>query len=285
LKRSENWADPKSSPCWPSWPAAENNPLRRFEGPSEAAAVATPPPADFLFWGDCDKNAAVHPFPRGYAMKREIKKKLKEDEFVHGFSWLVDWVEKWKKEVIIAVAVIVGLALLWTGVQVLNGIQNRKNSAVLGEILTLRADLAKNPQSLPKLEALAVKGKFARVAGAQLASYWIEQGALDKAEKALPGPSAGPRDFFYFQARDLAAQIAMLKGDYEGAIKILQAIEDLKPADYNLDAVLYHRAEAMEKKGDAAGALALYKKIQTDYAQSYYGYDAGQKVRKLEPAK
>ena len=218
-------------------------------------------------------------------MKREIKKKLKEDEFVDSFGWVVSFVQKWRKELTIAAAVIVGVAVLWAGAQVLNGAQNRKNSAALGEILALRNDLDKNPQNLSKLEALAQKGKFARVASAQLAAYWVEQGALDKAEKALAGASAGPRDFFYYQAQDLSGQIAVLKGEYDKAVKILQAVEDAKPKDYNLDAVLYHKAEALEKKGDAAGALALYKRIQTEYAQSYFGYDAGQKTRKLEAAK
>jgi predicted negative regulator of RcsB-dependent stress response len=218
-------------------------------------------------------------------MKREIKKKLKEDEFVHGFSWLFDFAGKWRKELIIAGAVVVGLAILWTGVQILNGAQDHKNSAALGEILALRNDLGKNPQNVSKLEALAQKGKFARVASAQLAAYWVEQGALDKAEKVLAGAAGGPRDFFYYQAQDLAGQIAILKGEYDKAVKILQAVEDAKPKDYNLDAVLYHKAEALEKKGDAAGALALYKRIQTEYAQSYFGYDAGQKTRKLEAAK
>jgi predicted negative regulator of RcsB-dependent stress response len=218
-------------------------------------------------------------------MKREIKKKLKEDEFVDSFGWVVSFVQKWRKELTIAAAVIVGVAVLWAGAQVLNGAQNRKNSAALGEILALRNDLDKNHQNLSKLEALAQKGKFARVASAQLAAYWVEQGALDKAEKALAGASAGPRDFFYYQAQDLSGQIAVLKGEYDKAVKILQAVEDAKPKDFNLDAVLYHKAEALEKKGDAAGALALYKRIQTEYAQSYFGYDAGQKTRKLEAAK
>jgi tetratricopeptide (TPR) repeat protein len=94
-----------------------------------------------------------------------------------------------------------------------------------------------------------------------------------------------PKDFFYFQARDLSAQIAVLKGDYDKAITILLAIEAASPKDFNLDAVLYHRAEALEKKGDSAGALVLYKKLQADYAQSYFGYEAGMKARKLEPSK
>jgi len=218
-------------------------------------------------------------------MKRELKKRMKEDEFVNDFGLVVEFAKKWKKEFMIAGAVVAGLVLLWTAVQVWNGIQDRKNSAVLGEMLTLRGTLAANPQNLAKLEAMARSGKFARVASAQLAAHWIEQGSFDKAEQALAGAVKGPRDYFYYQAQDLAGQIAVLKGEYDKALKILQAVEEAKPKDYNLDAVLYHKAEALEKKGDRAAALALYKKIQTEYAQSYFGYDAGQKTRRLEAAK
>jgi hypothetical protein len=41
----------------------------------------------------------------------------------------------------------------------------------------------------------------------------------------------------------------------------------------------------LEKKGDRAEALKVFKKIQEEYPQSYYGYDAGLRARKLEPAK
>ena len=215
-------------------------------------------------------------------MKRDIKKRLKEDEFVHGFSWVVDFVQKWKKEMIIAGAVIIGLAVIWIGLGVVRRIQQGKDSAVLGEILDLSSGLAKAPQNEAKLQALAEKGKFARVARVQLASYWVRKGNLDAAEKVLAGPGGGRKDFFYYQAQDLAAEIATLKGDPDRALKILRAMEDARPKEYLLDSILYHRAEALEKKGDKVGALAVYKKLQTDFSQSYFGYEAGRKAQKIE---
>lgn len=218
-------------------------------------------------------------------MKREIKKKLKEDEFVSGFGRIVDYLKIRHKEAFSVLAVAVGLAVLWSGFRILEGVQMRQSSASLGRILTLRGELDKAPQNLAELEALAMKGKFARVAAAELASYWIGQGDLVKAEKALAGTKETTKDFFYFQAQDLTAQIAVLKGDYDRAIKIFQTIEEAKPKEFTLDAVLFHRAEALEKKGDRAEALKVFKKLQEEYPQSYYGYDAGLRARKLEPAK
>ena len=158
-------------------------------------------------------------------MKKQIKKRLKEDEFITDVNKSWEFVRKWRKEIMIG-------------------------AAALG-----------------------------------LATHWVEQGQLDKAQAALSLVKDAPRDFTHYQARDLAAQIAILKGDYDSALDILKKIEDEKPKDYVLEAVLFHRAEALEKKGSVSEALAIYRKLQEEYAQSYYGYDASLRVRKLEAAK
>jgi len=218
-------------------------------------------------------------------MKRETKKKLKEDEFVSGMNAFMRFVKIWEREIIIAAAAVTLVLLLFFGFQFLKAQQVKKESGTVGEILDIRADLAKNPESVAKLEKMAGNGKFSRVAYISLATYWIEQGQIDKAQDALNKIQGGAKDFFYYQAQDLAAQIAVLKGDYDRAIAVLKKIEDEKPKDYLVDAVLYRHAEALEKKGDIPEALKLYKKLQAEYAQSYYGYDASLKVKKLEAVK
>ena len=60
---------------------------------------------------------------------------------------------------------------------------------------------------------------------------------------------------------------------------------DEKPKVYPLDAALFHLAESQELKGETAAAIEVYKKLQADYAQSYYGYEASLKVGKLEARK
>jgi predicted negative regulator of RcsB-dependent stress response len=218
-------------------------------------------------------------------MKRSIKKQLKEDVFVDDVNKFWNFIQSWRRELITAAIALGAVALLFLGFQFLKSQQAGKASRELGTILDLRASLAKNPQDAAKLEQAAAKGKFARVASVSLATYWIEQGQLDKAQAALAAVKDSPKDYFYYQAQDLAAQVAILKGEYDKAIAILKKIEDEKPKDYILDAVMFHRAEALEKKGSPSEALALYKKLQEEYAQSYFGYDASLRVKKLETAK
>lgn len=218
-------------------------------------------------------------------MKRTTKKQLKEDEFITDMNKFWDFAKKWRKEILIAAAALGAVVLLFLGFQFLKSQQTNRDSRELGRILELRGSLAKNPQNIAVLEQSAAKGKYARIAGLSLVTHWVEQGQLDKAQAALALIKDSPKDFFYYQARDLAAQVAILKGDYDGAIGILKKVEEEKPKDYTLDAVQFHHAEALEKKGSVVEALAMYKKLQEDYAQSYYGYDASLRARKLEAIK
>jgi predicted negative regulator of RcsB-dependent stress response len=218
-------------------------------------------------------------------MKRDIKKKLKEDEFVSGMNKFMHFVRIWEREILIAAAAAAAVLLLFLGFQYLKAQQVKKDSRTAGEILDLRVGLAAKPENAAQLEKLGGKGKFSRVSSVSLATYWVEQGQLDKAQAALANIKDETKDFFYYQALDLSAQIAILKGEYDKAIDLLKKIEADKPKDYLLDAILFRRAEALEKKGDMAEALKLYKTLQADYAQSYFGYDASLKVKKLEAAK
>lgn len=218
-------------------------------------------------------------------MKRKIKKQLKEDELVTGFQKFLEFGKTWRKEVIIFAVVVAVLAALYGSFQLIRAQQTKKESRRVGEILALRADLAKNPQNVAKLEQLGGTEKAARLAFIGLATYWIEQGNLDKALASLAKIKDIPKDFFYYQAQDLTAQVEVLKGRYDQAIQILKKIEEAKPKDYLLDVVLYHHAEALEKKGQPKEARDLYKKVQDEYAQTYFGYDASAKVKKLESAK
>lgn len=217
-------------------------------------------------------------------MKGKERHQLKGNAFVHGFQGVFEFVKKWRREFVMGGLLLVALAVVFAGFQVVRGQQAKGQSRKLGEIQSLRADLPKVPENVAKLEALVGKGKYGRVASLSLGTYWVEQGQLEKAQAALSGIKESPKDLYYYQAKDLAAQIAVRKGDLDGALAILKKIVDENPRDYLLDAVLYQQAEVLEKKGQMAEALALYKKIETDYAQSYYGYDASLKARKLEAA-
>jgi len=217
-------------------------------------------------------------------MKRIVKKQLKGDEFVSTLTKILQFIKKRIKEIIIVAAAVVFFILLYLGLRFIQAQNLKKESQLLSRLLELRSELATKPDNIAKLEQLAGRGKFSRLGYVFTATYWVEKGDLEKAKAALGKIQAEPKDFIYYQAEELLAQINFLEKNYDQAIAIYKKIEEQKHQDYALDAILYHKAEALEGKGEKQEALMVYKKLQEEFPQSYYGMDAAEKVRKLKVA-
>lgn len=214
-----------------------------------------------------------------------MRKRLKEDEFVSTLTKIFDLAKKRSRELLLGAAV---LAVILLVVLVSNAIKAqsvKKDSHLLAEILEISSQLDDNPDKVVGLEALAGNGKFARIAYLKLASYWIEQGDSEKAKSYLEKVPDKRKDITYYQAQDMLAQVFLRDKEYDRAIAIYKTIEEEDQKDYALDAVLFHMAEAHEGKGELDKALELYKRVQDEYSQTFYGYDAAKKVTELEDKK
>lgn len=218
-------------------------------------------------------------------MKKVIKKQLKEDEFVSTMNKIMHFFQVRIKEILVGIAAIAAVLLLYTGVRFIQAQQVKKESRLLSQLLELRSTMSSKPENLASLEKIAGRGKYARLGYVLLATHWVENNDLEKAKESLGKIPSAPKDFIYFQGQDLLAQINALQKNYDQAIAMFTEIEEAKPKAYSLDVVLFHKAEALEAKGDKPEALALYKKIQDEFPQSYFGYDAAEKARKIETAK
>lgn len=218
-------------------------------------------------------------------MKRIKRRHLKEDEFVSTINKILRFFKERTKELMALVVLIAALLLIIAGLKFVTGENRKKESRLLTQILNLHADLNNNPENVAQLEELAGDGKFSRLAYLLLATYYMENGESDKAQGYLEKMPEGRKDTLYYQAQDLLAQIHFKRKNYDKAIEIYKKIEDEDPKDHSMDVILFHRAEVHEEKGEVVKALALYKKVQEEFSQTFYGFDAAQKVRKLETKK
>lgn len=218
-------------------------------------------------------------------MKRIKRKQLKEDEFVTTVNKIVRFVKGRTKELVALAVLILVVFLIFVGIKFVRGENKKKKSLLLTQILNLHSKLNDNQENVAKLEELAGGGKFSRLGYILLATYWMENGDYDKAQTYLEKIPEGRKDIFYYQAQDLLAQVHFKRKDYDKAIEIYKKIEEEDPKDHSLDVILFHRAEVHEEKGEVEEALALYKKVQEEFSQTFYGFDASQKIRKLETIK
>jgi len=214
-------------------------------------------------------------------MKRTERHHLQENEMRHGLSWLVEFVKKWQKELTIVAAAVAFAAVVLMALVLVRAHGRSVQSRVVGEVSAVAAEAAQKPEKLAELEKLAGEGRYARLANLELAKHWLERGEWAKAEAALGSMPGSRKDLLYYQAEDLKGQVACGKKEYDKAIAIYRKVRDEKPKVYPLDAVLFRLAEAHELKGETKEALEVYKKLQEEYSQTYFGYEASLKVGRL----
>jgi len=218
-------------------------------------------------------------------MKKRVKRQLKEDEFVSTMSKIFNFTKVRRKELMVAGVLVMMIVLIFFGVKMIKGQKTEKESILLGKILEISSELKDNPGKVEELEKLAGSGKLTRLAYIKLAIYWDENGEMDKALDLLEKLSPGRKDFFYYQAQDLMAQIYIRHKDFDKAIDIYKKIEEENPKEYTLDVVLFNMAQAHEEKGETKEALTLYNRVKDEFPQTYYGYDASRMAEKLESKK
>jgi tetratricopeptide (TPR) repeat protein len=214
-------------------------------------------------------------------MKRTERHHLKEDEMAHGLTRLAGFFKKNLREALIIAGALALAILVFDALLIVRAQARRAESRAIGVVGDLADEVAQKPEKLADLEKLAAGGRAARLANLELARYWAERSDWAKAESYLGRIADGRKDLFHYQTEDLKAQVAIGKKDFDKAIAIYKKVIEEKPKVYPLDAAMFHLAESHELKGEAKEALDTYKKLQEEYSQSYYGYEASLKVGRM----
>lgn len=215
-------------------------------------------------------------------MKRIKRKQLKENEFASTLNRVYFFFMRNARKLAFAGGVILFAGIVFLGVRIYQAHVSKEESQRLNRILELKSELGEKENAVSELQELAGNGKFSRLGYLYLASHWVEVEKLDKAKSALKETNQGKKDFIYYKAQDLMVRILLYQGKYDQAIKICEKIENQNPKEFPLDVILFRKAQAYEKKGDKEKALSLYKEINEKYPQTFYGYDASQKIKNLE---
>lgn len=218
-------------------------------------------------------------------MKRTERHHLKEDGMVRGMSLAAEFFKTYRKEFLMAAGALALAALVFVALTFVRSYSQSVHSRVVGDVAELVSGLEAKPENLAELEKLAGKGRYARLANLELAKHWFEKGDMAKAESFLARIPAGRKDLLHYQIEDFRAQVFIRQKEFDKAIAVYGKMRDEKPEAYPFDAVLFHLAEAHELKGQSKEALDLYKKLQEEYAQTYYGYEASLKASRLELAR
>src|SRR5262245_42421519 len=239
-------------------------------------------------------------------MKRELKRQIKQDEFVSWLDHTIGWLRTHEREAKVTGAIVLALAVGWLGLSTWNRSRTRAAEEELTAALrTYHAPLAGQPGVEPgsqktfataaeryrqaAQELAEVHRKYTSLPAGQRARYYeglcrMELGQYDEAQKALTEVAAVRDDKAL--APSLAqlqmADLEMRRGKVEEALKLYRQMVDDASFTLPRDHVLMTLSNTLEQAHRLPEARAAYRRLADEYPDSVYASEARRKADYLK---
>jgi predicted negative regulator of RcsB-dependent stress response len=239
-------------------------------------------------------------------VKRELKQKIKEDEFVSGVQLALDFVRKHRDEVRVS-AIVLGVVLIGAALlaQYRASRAARAEAAYASALETLHAPLESQlAAGQPRPErvfsdaaqrAAAAAEAFGALANSdpggrvgRRARYYaaiarLEAGQLAEAETELRAVAAwrSEEPLLSGLARLALGEVQQRRGDVDAAVQAWREVADEATAPVPRDHALMRAARTLEEAARLTEARASWRRLADEFPRSVYAAEARQRVEFL----
>jgi len=241
-------------------------------------------------------------------MKRELKKQIKQDEFVTWLDHTITWLRVHEREAKVTAAIAVALAVGWLGLS--TWMRSRARAAdedFTAALRTFHAPVA--GQSAPEpgqskvfataaeryrqaaQEFAEVHRKYGSQAAGRRARYYeglsrLELGQYDEAQKALSEVAVvrDHKDLTPALARLQLAALELRRGKVDEGLKLYRQMADDASFTLPRDHVLMALSSALEEVRRLPEAREAYQRLADEFPESVYAGEARRRADYLKPA-
>jgi tetratricopeptide (TPR) repeat protein len=239
-------------------------------------------------------------------MKRELKKQIKQDEFVSWLDHSLTWLRAHEREAKATAAIVLVLGVGWLGLSsYLSNRARQADEAFEAAQRTFHAPIAGEQAPTPGQKTFAtpaeryrqaaqefaeVHRKYGKQASGLRARYYeglsrLELGQYDEAQKAL-SEVAGAGD-----SKDLTPQLARLaladlekrRGRVDEALKLYRQMAEDSSLALPRDHVLMSLSSTLEEARRLPEARESYQRLADEFPESVYAGEARRRADYLKP--
>src|SRR5262245_36895565 len=241
-------------------------------------------------------------------MKRELKKQIKQDEFVSWLDHTITWLRAHEREAKVTGGIVLAVAVGWLGLS--SWMRSRNHAAeedLSAALKTFHAPVAGEPgaETAGQAKVFATAAERYRQAAQELAEvsrrypsqsagrrarYYeglsrLELGQYDEAQKALSEVAAGrhDKDLSPSLARLQLAELEQRRGRTDEALKLYQQLADDSSLALPRDHVLMALCSALEQAHRLPEARDAYRRLAEEFPDSVYASEARRRADDLKP--
>lgn len=208
-------------------------------------------------------------------MKRELKKKIKEDELAKSLKWLTKFFRENQREILIGFSIVAIAVLFFFGYKTYSQIVTNKENIVLGRFIGGKENIS--PEKLPP--------RWRAFGHLKVASDLYSKGKLKEALDEISKIKTSKRDIYYYQSLLLKGNIYSKSGEFEKAIEEYKKITIDKPKDFPWELAILRMAICYKEMGKRDDAIISLRKIVGEFPNSPYVIEAEDLLNRLQPQK
>jgi hypothetical protein len=241
-------------------------------------------------------------------MKRELKRQIKQDEFVSWLDHTIAWLRAHEREAKMTAAIVLAVAVGWLGISTYMRSRARAADEEFAAALrTFHSPVAgqTSPEADPQQkvfptaaeryrqaaqEFAEVHRKYGSQAAGRRARYYeglsrLELGQHDEAHKALSevASSRSAKELEPALARLELAELELRRGKVDEALKLYRQMADDTSFTLPRDHVLMALSSALEQARRLPEAREAYRRLADEFPESVYASEARRRADYLKP--
>jgi tetratricopeptide (TPR) repeat protein len=233
-------------------------------------------------------------------MKRELKKQIKQDEFVSWLDHTLTWLRAHEREAKMTGAIVLAVAVGWLGLSTWTKARARAAEEDLaaalktfhaepgGQVKVFATAAERNRQAAQELAE--VHRRYGSQPAGRRARYYeglsrLELGQFDEAQKALSEVAAvrDDEELAPALARLQLAELEQRRGRTDEAVKLYQQMADDASLTLPRDHVLMALSSTLENARRLPEAREAYRRLADEFPDSVYASEARRRADYLKP--
>lgn len=206
-------------------------------------------------------------------MKRQLKKKIKEDELAISLKWLTKFFRENQREILIGFSIVALAIIFFFGYKTYSQIITSRENVTLGRFISGNTNLS--PEKLPS--------RWRPFGHIKVASDLYSQGKTKEALEEISKIKTNKKDIHYYQMLLLKGDILKSMGDFEKAIQEYKKITLEKPKNFPWEIAILRMAICYKEMGKKDDAILSLRRIVGEFPNSPYTTEAEELLNRLQP--
>lgn len=216
-------------------------------------------------------------------MKHKEKEHLKEDPFVRIVEKIIDFLRRFRREILLSLAFLLLAVLIIIGILFINSAGVSKENRLLADAQRIKNEAGISlDEKITRLNRIEAKRGISSVTHLYIAVLYFQKGDFQKAGDALDKSPDSKLRIINDEKALLQAEILNARGNYKEALDRLNILAGDSKTELSKDYILFKTAQIQFLNDRKEEALQNFRKLSNEFPSSQFQSEAREYISRIQ---